>query len=92
MGFEVRLLSHDMRSMESTILNEHGWDPELIEVALAHVDKDKVRSAYNRSRTRPPKAISCFLPGSSAEPMTYPHSNSYETATIAMTILQRCST
>ncbi len=49
MGFEGRLVSHGMRSMASTILNEHGWDPELIEVALAHVDKDKVRSAYNRA-------------------------------------------
>jgi len=46
MGFEGRLVSHGMRSMASTILNEHGWDPELIEVALAHVDKDEVRSAY----------------------------------------------
>ncbi|RTY77215.1 integrase arm-type DNA-binding domain-containing protein [Pseudomonas veronii] len=42
-------VSHGMRSMASTILNEHGWDPELIEVALAHVDKDEVRSAYNRA-------------------------------------------
>jgi len=49
MGFEGRLVSHGMRSMASTTLNEHGWDPELIEVALAHVDKDDVRSAYNRA-------------------------------------------
>jgi integrase len=49
MGFEGRLVSHGMRSMASTILNEHAWDPELIEVALAHVDKDEVRSAYNRA-------------------------------------------
>lgn len=49
MGFEGRLVSHGMRSMASTILNEHGWAPELIEVALAHVDKDDVRSAYNRA-------------------------------------------
>ena len=27
----------------------HGWDPDLIEVGLAHVDKDEVRSAYNRA-------------------------------------------
>lgn len=47
MGFQDRLVSHGLRSMASTILNEHGWDPELIEVALAHVDKDEVRSAYN---------------------------------------------
>ena len=38
-----------MRSMASTILNERGWESELIEVALAHVDKDEVRSAYNRA-------------------------------------------
>lgn len=49
MGFEGRLVSHGMRSMASTILNEQGWEPELIEVALAHVDKDEVRSAYNRA-------------------------------------------
>lgn len=49
MGFEGRLVSHGLRSMASTILNEHGWEPELIEVALAHVDKDEVRSAYNRA-------------------------------------------
>lgn len=49
MGFEGRLVSHGMRSMASTILNEEGFDPELIEVALAHVDKDEVRSAYNRA-------------------------------------------
>lgn len=49
MGFEGRLVSHGMRSMASTILNERGWDPELIEVALAHVDKDEVRRAYNRA-------------------------------------------
>ncbi len=49
MGLEGRLVSHGMRSMASTILNEHGWDAELIEVALAHVDKDEVRGAYNRA-------------------------------------------
>ena len=49
MGFQDRLVSHGLRSMASTILNENGWDPELIEVALAHVDKDEVRSAYNRA-------------------------------------------
>lgn len=49
MGFAGRLVSHGMRSMASTILNEHGWYPESIEVALAHADKDEVRSAYNRA-------------------------------------------
>lgn len=49
MGFEGRLVSHGMRSMASTILNEQGWDSELIEVALAHFDKDEVRAACNRT-------------------------------------------
>tara|TARA_R110000868_G_scaffold410986_1_gene701213 strand:+ start:188 stop:1444 length:1257 start_codon:yes stop_codon:yes gene_type:complete len=49
MGFAGRLVSHGMRSIASTTLNEQGFDSELIEVALAHVDKDEVRSAYNRA-------------------------------------------
>lgn len=49
MGFANRLVSHGMRSIASTTLNECGFDSELIEVALAHVDKDEVRSAYNRA-------------------------------------------
>lgn len=48
MGFQDRLVSHRMRFMTSTVLNEHGWDPELTEVALARVDKDEVRSANGR--------------------------------------------
>lgn len=49
MGYEGRLVSHGLRSIASTILNEHGWDAELIEVALAHIDKNEVRAAYNRA-------------------------------------------
>jgi integrase len=49
MGFAGCLVSHGMRSIASTTLNEQGFEPELIEVALAHVDKDEVRSAYNRA-------------------------------------------
>lgn len=49
MGYERRLVSHGLRSIASTVLNEEGWDRELIEVALAHSDRDEVRSAYNRA-------------------------------------------
>lgn len=49
MGFAGRLVSHGLRSLASTTLNEQGFDPELIEVALAHVDNNQVRSAYNRT-------------------------------------------
>ncbi|EGR0792249.1 MULTISPECIES: integrase domain-containing protein [Vibrio] len=49
MGFAGRLVSHGLRSLASTTLNEQGFDPDLIESALAHVDDNQVRSAYNRT-------------------------------------------
>ncbi|ELR66115.1 Integrase [Photobacterium marinum] len=49
MGFAGRLVSHGLRSLASTTLNEQGFEPDLIEAALAHVDDNQVRSAYNRS-------------------------------------------
>ena len=38
-----------MRSLASTILNEHGFAPDIVESALAHTDKNTVRAAYNRA-------------------------------------------
>ncbi|BCK27969.1 Prophage integrase IntA [Vibrio cholerae] len=38
MGFTGRLVSHGLRSLASTTLNEQGFDPDLVEAALAHVD------------------------------------------------------
>ncbi len=49
MGFEKRLVSHGFRSLASTTLNEQGFDSDLIEASLAHVDGNQVRSAYNRT-------------------------------------------
>ncbi|MCS5593686.1 MAG: integrase domain-containing protein [Porticoccaceae bacterium] len=49
MGYEGQLVSHGMRSLASTILNEHGFEPDIIESALAHTDKNNVRAAYNRA-------------------------------------------
>ena len=37
------------RALASTTLNEQGFDVDVIEAALSHIDKDKVRSAYNRT-------------------------------------------
>jgi integrase len=43
------MTSHGFRSMASTLLNESGkWQPDAIERALAHGDKDAVRGSYNR--------------------------------------------
>lgn len=49
MGYKGKLVAHGFRSLASTVLNEHGFDPDVIEAALAHVDKNEVRRAYNRT-------------------------------------------
>jgi integrase len=50
MGFAGRLVAHGMRALASTILNEQGFDSDIVETALAHKDGDKIRAAYNRSQ------------------------------------------
>ena len=49
MGYAGILVAHGLRSVASTALNEKGFDPHLIETALAHADKNTVRAAYNRA-------------------------------------------
>ena len=50
MGYHSRATTHGFRSVASTILNESGlWNPDSIERQLAHVETNKVRSAYDRS-------------------------------------------
>lgn len=49
MGYKGELVSHGLRSIASTALNEEGFDPDVIEAALAHRGKDAIRNAYNRS-------------------------------------------
>lgn len=44
-----RMSPHGFRGMASTLLNEHGFRPDVIERQLAHEQKDKVRNAYNRA-------------------------------------------
>ncbi|MBP3836221.1 MAG: tyrosine-type recombinase/integrase [Pyramidobacter sp.] len=40
---------HGLRTMASTLLNEAGWRADAIERALAHVEGNEVRAAYNRA-------------------------------------------
>ncbi len=50
MGYtKDEVTAHGFRSSASTILNERGWNPDVIEAALAHQDEDEVRRAYNRA-------------------------------------------
>lgn len=48
-GFGGKLVAHGLRSIVSTVMNEAGLNPDVIEAALAHSDKNEVRKAYNRS-------------------------------------------
>jgi len=49
MEYKGVLVAHGLRALASTTLNEQGFDPDLIEACLAHVDKNEVRAAYNRA-------------------------------------------
>lgn len=40
---------HGFRSVASTLLNERGEDSDVIELQLAHKERNKVRAAYNRA-------------------------------------------
>ncbi|MGC1460278.1 MAG: integrase arm-type DNA-binding domain-containing protein [Steroidobacteraceae bacterium] len=44
------MTAHGFRSLASTLLNEQGWNPNLIELQLAHKERNKVRAAYNRAQ------------------------------------------
>jgi len=44
---------HGFRSMASTLLNEQGFPPDVIELQLAHTERNKVRAAYNKAKRLP---------------------------------------
>ena len=51
LGFsKEEMTGHGFRTMASTLLNEQGWHPDLIELQLAHAERNKVRAAYNRAQ------------------------------------------
>jgi integrase len=41
---------HGFRSMASTLLNEQGFPPDVIELQLAHAERNRVRAAYNKAQ------------------------------------------
>ena len=45
-----QMTGHGFRAMASTLLNEHGFAPDVIELQLAHAERNKVRAAYNRAK------------------------------------------
>ena len=67
MGFDGKtMVGHGFRATASTLLHEHGWDHQVIELQLAHKQRDQVAAAYNRSarlkeRTRMMQAWADYL-------------------------------
>jgi len=43
------MTGHGFRTLASTSLNEQGWNSDVIELQLAHAERDPVRAAYNRA-------------------------------------------
>jgi hypothetical protein len=39
--------------LASTCLNEQGYHPDLIELQLAHAERNQVRAAYNKAQRLP---------------------------------------
>jgi integrase len=50
MGYgQDEMTAHGFRAAASTVLNERGFSPDVIEAALAHQEENDVRRAYNRA-------------------------------------------
>ncbi|MBX3498133.1 MAG: tyrosine-type recombinase/integrase [Alphaproteobacteria bacterium] len=47
------MTSHGFRSSASSILNDRGFNPDVIEAALGHQDQNEIRRTYNRGRYWP---------------------------------------
>ena len=48
-----QMTAHGFRTLASTHLNEQGYHPDLIELQLAHKERNTVRAAYNRAQRLP---------------------------------------
>jgi integrase len=53
MGYKGKMTGHGFRAVASTILNETGFKPDVIERQLAHCERNEVRGAYNRAEYLP---------------------------------------
>ena len=57
MGYRGRATMHGMRAVFSTWANERGYDAEVVELCLAHDERDKVRGAYNAAKKLPQRRV-----------------------------------
>lgn len=49
MGYKHRMTGHGFRGVASTVLHEHGFAHHLIELQLAHQERNQVAAAYNHA-------------------------------------------
>ena len=53
LGYKGKMTGHGFRAVASTILNETGFKPDVIERQLAHCERNEIRGAYNRAEYLP---------------------------------------
>lgn len=53
LGYKGKMTGHGFRAVASTVLNETGFNPDVIERQLAHCERNEVRGAYNRAEYLP---------------------------------------
>ncbi|MDK9704017.1 MAG: tyrosine-type recombinase/integrase [Sulfuritalea sp.] len=57
LGYKGKMTGHGFRAVASTMLNEQGYRPDVIERQLAHCERDEVRGAYNRAEYLPQRFV-----------------------------------
>lgn len=55
MGYHSRMTGHGFRGLASTILHEQGMEHHLIELQLAHTERNAVSAAYNHATYLEPR-------------------------------------
>ena len=56
-GYKGIITIHGLRGTASTILNEHKFRDDVVESALAHIDPNKIRAAYNHAQYFEERAV-----------------------------------
>ncbi|WP_418320462.1 tyrosine-type recombinase/integrase [Piscinibacter sakaiensis] len=57
MGYKGIATAHGFRALFSTVANEFGHSPDVIERQLAHIERNAVRAAYHRSSYLKDRAV-----------------------------------
>nr|WP_288121240.1 integrase arm-type DNA-binding domain-containing protein [Thiomonas sp.] len=72
LGFKGAATAHGFRSLFSTEANEAGYHPDVIELQLAHTERDDVRAAYNHAQRLAERAALMVWWGNRVEELKSP--------------------